>query len=685
MTKPSIRIAAGWACVLGGWLAGACSDPAPVLPPAGVPPHIVVRTDPASAAGCPYGGSVVRSGIDTNSDGVLEDAEVLTRAIVCNPAPAQPPPPIVLRLIAEPPGAHCAGGGTAVQSGPDQNGNGRLDDGEVAHVDYVCGQASLTRIVAEPPGARCIAGGVVFLAGSDRDGDGVLEDAEVQATDLECGDVLSRDVEVHAVAELAALGGIRIITGGLKIQGPGATEIVLPKLERVGGELRLEDLGTTRVSLPALQDVDGALRIGLPDLTIAELPRLQRVGGLQLEFTGLADLGGFSALTEVDGDVTITSMSSLASIDLSSLAIRGNLDVSFSGRLARVSLKLVGRVGGASFIDCPLLEALDLSVTAQTPGSGGIGGVEVLGNPKLARVALSAERMGSLFVGSNPVLGELALDVARVDLDVLVTGGTTPFHLSLSSPSPDGIELGGDLRIAGPLQALDATGPVIVGGQCMFHQTQLETLGLRSPLRVHQGLELSNNALLTGVSPIELTGSLDVSGNAALRSLSFVTPVDGGELGDVVIVDNPVLARAPSLAAVTAVRRNLNIEHNPMLDGVFGGSLMRIDGQAVIDHNASLTAIQLPHLLRIETNLEVFANDALQTIEVPAVTDVAAELDISSNPQLHHIAFDALAHAINLQVHDNPHLPACEVLAVFAHVDALGKGQSGNDNTATCP
>jgi hypothetical protein len=81
----------------------------------------------------------------------------------------------------------------------------------------------------------------------------------------------------------------------------------------------------------------------------------------------------------------------------------------------------------------------------------------------------------------------------------------------------------------------------------------------------------------------------------------------------------------------------------------------------------------------------VFANDALQTIEVPAVTDVAAELDISSNPQLHHIAFDALAHAINLQVHDNPHLPACEVLAVFAHVDALGKGQSGNDNTATCP
>jgi hypothetical protein len=332
-----------------------------------------------------------------------------------------------------------------------------------------------------------------------------------------------------------------------------------------------------------------------------------------------------------------------------------------------------------------VLETLDLSVTAQTPGSGGIGGIDVLSNQQLARFALSADRVGSLFVGSNPVLGELALDVARVDLDVLVNGGTTPFNLSLSSPGPDGTELGGDLRIAGPLQSLDATGPITVGGLCMFNRTQLETLGLRSPLRVRQGLQLSNNALLTDVSPVELTGSLEVFGNAALRSLSFVTPVDGGELGDVVIVDNPVLASAPSLAAVTAVRRNLSIEHNPMLDGVFGTSLTRIDGQAVIDHDASLTAIQLPHLLRVGTTLDVFANDALQTIEIPAVTDVAAELDIDSNPQLHHIAFDALAHAINVQVHDNPHLPACEVLAVFAHVDALGKGQSGNDDTATCP
>jgi len=34
-------------------------------------------------------------------------------------------------------------------------------------------------------------------------------------------------------------------------------------------------------------------------------------------------------------------------------------------------------------------------------------------------------------------------------------------------------------------------------------------------------------------------------------------------------------------------------------------------------------------------------------------------------------------------VRDNPHLPACAVLALFAHVDGE-HNQTGNDNDATC-
>jgi hypothetical protein len=142
----------------------------PVMP-TGSAGAVLVRTDPASASECPHGGSVVSSGIDDNHSQTLDAGEIRARTVVCDDAPVNPPP-IVTRLVAEPAGEHCAQGGTAVQSGPDRTANGRLDDDEIAHVDYVCSEALLTRLAAEPAGSDCIAGGVAFLTGRDRNGDG---------------------------------------------------------------------------------------------------------------------------------------------------------------------------------------------------------------------------------------------------------------------------------------------------------------------------------------------------------------------------------------------------------------------------------------------------------------------------------------------------------------------------------
>ena len=103
---------------------------------------VLVRTDLASAAECAHGGSVLSSGLDENRNQVLDDVEIRTRTVVCNDPPA---PAIVVRLVAEPPGAHCDQGGTAVQSGPDRNGDGELEPDEVTHTDYVCGEPLLTR------------------------------------------------------------------------------------------------------------------------------------------------------------------------------------------------------------------------------------------------------------------------------------------------------------------------------------------------------------------------------------------------------------------------------------------------------------------------------------------------------------------------------------------------------------
>ena len=44
----------------------------------------------------------------------------------------------MIRTDAEPAGVNCVAGGIAVHSGPDDNGNGTLDDPEITATDYVC-------------------------------------------------------------------------------------------------------------------------------------------------------------------------------------------------------------------------------------------------------------------------------------------------------------------------------------------------------------------------------------------------------------------------------------------------------------------------------------------------------------------------------------------------------------------
>src|SRR5687767_6508117 len=79
-------------------LAGAplgCSDD-PTSTPSRGEGRAVSRVDPASAAECPRGGSVVSSGVDDDGDGVLDDGEVDGRQVVCQgeaPGPPGPPAP----------------------------------------------------------------------------------------------------------------------------------------------------------------------------------------------------------------------------------------------------------------------------------------------------------------------------------------------------------------------------------------------------------------------------------------------------------------------------------------------------------------------------------------------------------------------------------------------------------------
>ncbi|HYH96714.1 MAG TPA: hypothetical protein VD972_12125 [Hyalangium sp.] len=107
----------------------------------------LVRSAPEPAgSNCAHGGTAVQSGLDANHDGALDTAEVASTAYVCNGAAGTPGAPgaqALVRLDPEPPGANCAQGGTVVRSGLDTNGNGTLEASEVAQTRYVCSNQAL--------------------------------------------------------------------------------------------------------------------------------------------------------------------------------------------------------------------------------------------------------------------------------------------------------------------------------------------------------------------------------------------------------------------------------------------------------------------------------------------------------------------------------------------------------------
>jgi hypothetical protein len=675
---------ARWGWVLGSVLLWSCGDAPTGEPGGGTRPPVVVRTDPASNAQCPYGGSVVSSGTDNNRNDVLDDAEVTTRAVVCNPAPVQPPPTILVRLVAEPPGSNCAAGGVAVQSGPDQNSNNTLDDGEVAHVDYVCGQALLTRLASEPAGAHCIAGGVAFLAGRDRDGDHILADAEIEVTEYECGDVLSRDVRIASEADAAALANIRVITGDLSVSFVVLDLVSLPRLEHVSGALRISAFQLTRLSLPQLQDVDGDFTLS-GELTAIEFPQLRRVGRLEVMFTGgLHDLSGLPALTEVDRDVRIIETFGLTSIVLSNLSIGGDLEIESNQQLTRVAAQLWDRVGWVNISDNPVLEAVDVSVAPQHAATATIDTVDFFADDKLTHLALGADRVDSLLINFDPLISELDLDVARFVHDVLIFDITTPFRLGLSRPRGDGgIEFGDHLTISSPLETFESTAPVTVDGLLVFDKTRLRTLDARAQIAAARGgVRFSDNAVLTEIAPFTLGAGLQLINNSVLESVPFLPLLKQDELDGVVITGNPVLTAVPSLAAVVRVRGIVELQNNALVGQLFGAALTWVDGPLLVADNNNLRGLRLPNLEHVG-ELAVGTSPVLETLEMPSLVDSPEELFISQNPRLRHIVFDSLSRAGLFLVNGNPRLPSCEVRAVFAHVTGV-RSQSGNDDTATC-
>ncbi|WP_203256358.1 DUF7151 family protein [Hyunsoonleella ulvae] len=176
-----------------------------------------VITEPAGS-NCENGGVKIDSGMDVNANGTLDTDEITTTAYVCNGVDGNNG---LIKTTNEAAGINCENGGLKIDSGIDANTNGVLDDNEITATAYVCngvdGNNSLTKITDEAAGANCENGGLKIDTGVDTNGNGTLDDEEVRATAYACngvdGNISLVNVTDEAAGENCENGGVKIDSG----------------------------------------------------------------------------------------------------------------------------------------------------------------------------------------------------------------------------------------------------------------------------------------------------------------------------------------------------------------------------------------------------------------------------------------------------------------------------------------
>ncbi|WNG19532.1 hypothetical protein [Cystobacter fuscus] len=695
------------------WLWGGCSS-GPVTPPEvkedpPIPglPVVLVRQDEASREACAHGGARVRSGLDVNGDGVLDDAEVQHTTLICHPAP--PEQEVVearVRLVPVPAGEACAEGGSAVLSGLDANHNGTLDDAEVQQREVICRERLLTRL--SPAGAACPGQGVAIDFGRDLDADGVLSRGEIVATQVECSDVLSGDISVRTAEELAALAPIRVIVGSLHFEQLPLEAVSLPGLEVITGDLSLQfQRKLQSFSLPALVSVGGSLRLFSDELLeqvdfaklqrvehemqLDFLPRLSAVSGWpKLESVGGLRLGRNSTLVDVRGFTKLR-------------AVRGDILVAENDALVELSLQL-SQVGSVSVVRNPSLRTMSLKVpdeAASDPFSS-VGGALVEGNPALTTLELGFPSVrGNIQILRDAALQEVTVSSLRIvgDLDI----GDDAALVRIRLPRLHTVD--GNLRLVrSPIEQLDQSYPLNVGGSLWVSATKLTAFNAAQHVSSVGGdVAFSHNPLLTSLALSNLGGNLSVGNNDVLTHLSVTNNTHLLE-GTLSVEDNPLLESLEgvrfqeirgrvrltagprmtrvSLPGLRWVRDSLHIMGTELVD-VGLDDLEVVGNELTVGYTAMGQWKGLAALRQVAGEVAVFRNPALQEVNLPRLLS-SRQLSISDNPVLTRLSLPRFSSAAFASVYDNAALPVCEVDRFFSQLPPGLSSQSGNNEAGTC-
>jgi hypothetical protein len=233
----------------GGGSAALTTPPIATVDPGKFVATAVQGSAPASV--CPNGGITVEGGIDSNGNKLLDASEVTSTQYVCNGAPGaagtNAPPNTLVAVTIEPLSAICPAGGSRINVGRDTNNNGILDVAEIISFQSVCNGApatnapmSMISIVFEPPGSFCPLGGNRVNNGIDANRNGSLDLAEIISFTFICKTPPGMTWVNTTAAAVQALPN----TGYLANNNAGPVTITLPDAPAVGDIVQVTGVGS---------------------------------------------------------------------------------------------------------------------------------------------------------------------------------------------------------------------------------------------------------------------------------------------------------------------------------------------------------------------------------------------------------------------------------------------------------
>jgi hypothetical protein len=332
-------------------------------------------TPSAPDATCPAGGVTIKTGIDTNGNGVLDDSEATATNELCSGA-ASAPGSLVATTSLPSGDPNCAAGGVAIQRGLDNGagggiaGDGILQAGEVTATQYVCNGTTPTfpGSTTQPPGAGTntivTAGGdgTTFNGGSAGNVDLTLANGSLggHVKLFKSGTV---DASFTMPAEPAFHAG-----------SAPATISIDTRVKRYAATTGVTDAIFLVDNDPALYVLVGGVATPATSLSIAAGKTVT------FEHNSNGSTAAFTVVGDVKNAGTITSdklgdAKSLANVQISCASFYGEAgsSVALAGAAAAGSL---GGAGGSFFVyaNAHVMNQGTITTTGGTGDDGGLGG-----------------------------------------------------------------------------------------------------------------------------------------------------------------------------------------------------------------------------------------------------------------------------------------------------------------------